>query len=205
MRQDSGMESAKFITVAPRTNATETIAVLVRRAVTYLAVDRQAALRCLNDATALLGSDAHSTMAGAPELPTAYKSGGLARWQTRRTLAYIEDNLGSKLGVGDLSGLVSLSKSHFSRAFRQSLARPPMSYVSLRRVERAKVLMATTNEQLTAIALACGFGDQSHMNRAFRRIVGVSPGVWRRTNGNEGLSAGRPFNQIAAANLGDFR
>jgi transcriptional regulator GlxA family with amidase domain len=76
--------------------------------------------------------------------------------------------------------LVALSKSHFSRAFQQSLGTPPMAYVAKRRVERAKLMMTSTRDRLTDIALACGFADQSHLNRSFRRIVGMSPGIWRR-------------------------
>jgi len=57
-----------------------------------------------------------------------------------------------------------------------------MEYVAKRRVERAKLMMISTGEQLTYIALACGFADQSHLNRSFRRMVGVSPGTWRRTS-----------------------
>jgi hypothetical protein len=55
-----------------------------------------------------------------------------------------------------------------------------MTYVAVRRVERAKLMMASTGQRLTDIASACGFADQSHLNRYFRRIVGVSPGLWRR-------------------------
>jgi AraC-like DNA-binding protein len=41
-------------------------------------------------------------------------------------------------------------------------------------------MMTSTRERLTDIALACGFADQSHLNRHFRRVVGTSPGLWRR-------------------------
>jgi AraC family transcriptional regulator len=57
-----------------------------------------------------------------------------------------------------------------------------MAYVAARRVERAKLMMTSTRERLTDIALACGFSDQSHLTRSFRRVVGMSPGRWRRTS-----------------------
>jgi AraC-like DNA-binding protein len=41
-------------------------------------------------------------------------------------------------------------------------------------------MMRSTQEQLSDIALACGFADQSHLTRSFHRCVGMSPGVWRR-------------------------
>ena len=160
----------------------ERIGRLVRRAMNFLESDRQAAWRCLSDASALLDPLAEDSTAGDAVQSGRFQPGGLARWQARRAVAYIEAHLESKLDVGGLAELVSFSKSHFSRAFKRSLGYPPMAYVMARRVERAKVLMTSTRQQLTEIALICGFADQSHLNRSFRRVIGVSPGRWRRTN-----------------------
>jgi transcriptional regulator GlxA family with amidase domain len=157
----------------------ERLGYLVRCAMEFMDSDLHAARRCLHDASTLLRPS--SQEAGKAPLPTGFQSGGLARWQVRRTLAHIEANLASKMETRGLADVVSFSKSHFSRAFKRSLGVPPMAYVLARRVERAKLMMSTTREQLTDIALACGFADQSHLNRAFRRTVGMSPGLWRRT------------------------
>jgi AraC family transcriptional regulator len=109
-------------------------------------------------------------------------SGGLTPWQAKRALEHIEINLGSKLEVHDLAQMIGRSVTHFAKAFTRSFGLPPMKYVATRRIERAKVMMASTSEQLSQIALACGFTDQSHLTRCFHRIVGTSPGRWRRTN-----------------------
>jgi len=172
-------------------SASERIGRLVQRAMLFLESDRQIARRCLNDASALLGSagEASSVSVSVPGGP--FRPGGLARWQARRAVAHIEANLESKLEVRGLAGLVSFSKSHFSRAFKRTLGLPPMAYVMVRRVERAKVLMTSTGQQLTEIALICGFADQSHLNRSFRRLIGVSPGRWRRINVERTQSASR--------------
>jgi len=174
--------------------AADKVALLVRRAMKCLESDRQAALRCLCDVSALLGAGGPDTGSSPFEVLSGFRPGGLARWQARRALAYIEENLGSKIAICELAALVSFSKSHFSRAFKRSLGLSPMAYVTRRRVERAKVMMISTDGQLTEIALACGFADQSHLNRSFRRAVGVSPGVWRRTtaefDGGAGIGAG---------------
>jgi AraC family transcriptional regulator len=130
-------------------------------------------------------------------LQNVLRPGGLATWQTRRALAYIEATLGSKLAIGDIADLVALSEGHFRRAFKHSLGSSPMTYVAMRRVERAKVLMASTREGLTDIALACGFADQSHFNRSFRRIVGMSPGLWRRNRAIQ--NPARPHSESAVA------
>jgi AraC family transcriptional regulator len=170
--------TARPVTLA----AADKAAILVRRAMHCIESDRQVALRCLNDVATLLGAGAHDLAACAPALPSAFQPGGLARWQARRVLGHIEQYLGSKLDTRELAALVSFSKSHFSRAFKRSFSISPMAYVCMRRVERAKVMMTSTREQLSEIALACGFADQPHLNRSFRRMLGMSPGTWRRTN-----------------------
>jgi AraC family transcriptional regulator len=166
----------------PAASISERLGRLVRRAMMFLESDRRAAWRCLNDASALLGQLTEDWPASDPVPSGTFQPGGLARWQARRAVTYIEAHLESKLDVHALAALVSFSKSHFSRAFRRSLGLPPMAYVMTRRVEKARVLMTSTRQQLTEIALICGFADQSHLNRSFRRIIGVSPGKWRRTN-----------------------
>lgn len=168
----------------------ERITHLMRRAIVALESDCQAARRCLNEAVALLAPQRADPTADDPLARGVFESGGLARWQARRAVAYIDDHLESRLDVPLLAKLVSFSKSHFSRAFKQSLGLPPMAYVKLRRIERAKALMTATNQQLTAIAFICGFADQSHLNRSFRRVIGVSPGRWRRTNVHMAAKAG---------------
>jgi transcriptional regulator GlxA family with amidase domain len=160
--------------------ATDAVIGLVQRAMGYLESDRQAALRCLRDASALLGAEAREPDQGTHVLLTSPARGALAVWQLKRTIAYIEANLASRVDTSELAVLVSYSTSHFSRAFKLSLGITPMTYVAYRRVERAKLMMLSAGQRLSDIALACGFADQSHLTHWFRRIVGVTPGQWRR-------------------------
>jgi AraC family transcriptional regulator len=106
--------------------------------------------------------------------------GGLTSWQVRRLTAHIEADLAVNVRIKDLAGLIKVSSSHFSRAFKQSFADTPHRYVMRRRMERAKALMLATNASLGRIAADCGFADQPHFNRHFRRLVGEKPNAWRR-------------------------
>jgi AraC family transcriptional regulator len=153
---------------------------LVKRAMTFFDTNRAAAWRCLRDASTLLVSETDVSRGDVRASDTQFRMGGLAAWQAKRTLDYIEANLAAKVGLGEMADAVTLSKSHFSRAFKCSLGSSPMAFVVARRVERAKLMMTSSRERLTDIALACGFSDQSHLNRHFRRVVGTSPGLWRR-------------------------
>ena len=53
-------------------------------------------------------------------------------------------------------------------------------FVTRHRITRAKQMLLLTEDPIAEIALACGFADQSHLTRLFRRTVGRPPGVWRR-------------------------
>jgi AraC-like DNA-binding protein len=162
----------------PRTS--QRIGNLIRQAIALLENDHEAARRCLIDVWGLLASESSHLQPSTELVHQIFSPGGLARWQAKRALAYIEANLGSKISTRELADLVAFSKSHFSRAFKRSLGATPMAYVANRRVERAKVMMTSTREPLSEIALACGFADQSHLTRSFRRCVGMSPAIWRR-------------------------
>ena len=144
--------------------------------------------RASPDAT-LRGGNFEAIRSNDPRLDSMFRRGGLAAWQARRAVEYIEGHLGLKMEVRDVADLVALSPSHFSRAFKQSLGSSPIAYVASRRVERAKLMLTSTRERLTHIALACGFADQSHFTRSFRRVVGTSPGLWRRTLINEPINS----------------
>ena len=155
---------------------------LLKRAMTLLDTDRQVARHCLTEALALLGAQLEEPDPQVALDRYSWRPGGLPKWQARRAIEYIDANLGSKLQTARIARAVSLSPSHFSRAFRRAMACPPMAYVTVRRVELAKLMMKSTADRLANIAIACGFSDQSHFTKSFRRRVGVSPSTWRRRN-----------------------
>lgn len=106
--------------------------------------------------------------------------GGLAPWQIRRVIAYVDQHLADSIDTQALANLARLSKCHFTRAFRRSLQEPPHRYVMRRRIEHACALMLTSNAPLSHVAAECGLADQAHFSRLFRQLLGVSPGAWRR-------------------------
>ncbi len=106
--------------------------------------------------------------------------GGLAAWQERRAKDLLAANVSGDVGLGELAAACGLSVSHFSRAFRASAGLAPHQWLLRHRVEAAKALMRDPRLPLAEVALACGFADQSHFTRVFSRLVGASPGSWRR-------------------------
>lgn len=156
------------------------IAKLIRRAATY-GVESDVANECIARAVTVLRAASATSGEAAPRAPTNQWHGGLSPRHLERVLTYIHANMESQVRAGDLPGVVKMSASHLSRAFKISVGVSPSTYLAAKRVERACEMMTLSDEPLSNIALACGLSDQSHFCRIFRRFVGVSPGVWRHT------------------------
>lgn len=109
--------------------------------------------------------------------------GGLAPWQERRAKELLDAHLDGGITLNALAQACGLSTRHFTRAFHQSTGFAPYQWLQYQRIEKAKRLLEKPTASLSAIALECGYSDQSHFTRAFSRIVGVTPGVWQRING----------------------
>ena len=92
----------------------------------------------------------------------------------------IRENLDRNIHLSDMARECGLSVSHFTRAFRKSFGMSPYRWLLERRIDRSKALLAASDLPIADIALRSGFSDQAALTRAFGRIVGESPGRWRR-------------------------
>ncbi|MEW6734220.1 MAG: helix-turn-helix domain-containing protein, partial [Acidobacteriota bacterium] len=68
-----------------------------------------------------------------------------------------------------------LNCCYLIRAFRNEVGIPPYVYLTQVRIEKAKKLLAK-GAPIAEVAVAVGFADQSHLNRFFKRIIGITPG-----------------------------
>ena len=179
LRDSADYCSNEFTENTDRNGHHKTLAALLENALRHLAVDHAAAKRYIEEAAAVLSGqiDRHCPdIAAQPNIAR----GGLAPWQIKQLRAYIAENLPLPIALEDLAAICRLSVSHFSRAFKASLGETPHSYIMRQRIEEAKRLMLVSDEPLSQVALACGFADQSHFCRSFRRAEGGSPNLWRR-------------------------
>lgn len=108
--------------------------------------------------------------------------GGLAPWQKQKIDLYLRTHLKHPGRVDKLAEQVSLSVSHFCRAFKTTFGHTPHIYIIRLRLELAQKLMLTTDEPLSQIAITCGLADQAHLTKLFRRWLNESPSAWRRRN-----------------------
>jgi AraC-like DNA-binding protein len=90
----------------------------------------------------------------------------------------MEAHLAEDLELADLAGVAGLSRSHFIRSFQRETGLTPHAFLTDRRFRAAKRLLER-GEAPGEVATACGFFDQSHLNRIFKARMGVTPGVYR--------------------------
>ncbi|MEM8956364.1 MAG: AraC family transcriptional regulator [Pseudomonadota bacterium] len=108
------------------------------------------------------------------------KPGELSPQRKRAITEFIEANLASALDLSVMSDELGMTPCLFARQFKKSFGQPPYAYVMARRIARAERLLARTDLAIKQIAAICGFSDQAHMTRLFRRCHGVPPAQYRR-------------------------
>jgi AraC-like DNA-binding protein len=110
------------------------------------------------------------------------KSAPLTQWQVRKIRNFIDANLQSRVSVEELADVVGFSRCYFSRSFRLSFSCSPAAFVLKLRIQRVQELILCVDLPLVLLATTCGFRDQAHLSRAFKRVTGVPPSIWRRMN-----------------------
>jgi len=106
---------------------------------------------------------------------TPIPRGGLGQYRLNKVLGYIEAEMENSLSVAALASVADLSLQHFSVAFLASTGLRPHRFVLNCRIERAKLLLLTTDMSIAEISLAVGFANQSHFAERFRQTAGMTP------------------------------
>jgi AraC family transcriptional regulator len=97
--------------------------------------------------------------------------------KARRVIDYVETNLASNLRLAELSAVAGISRSHFARAFRNTVGMAPHTFVLQRRLTRAIELVKRRTLSLREVADQCGFADQAHLTRAYKAAFGHPPSL----------------------------
>lgn len=93
----------------------------------------------------------------------------------------------------EMARAAGMSPRAFERSFQREYGLPPQQYLKRLRVQTACRMLVDTRESIAAIALRCGFADQSHLTREFRRVTGNTPGAYREKYGAGNLPSAAAF------------
>jgi len=110
---------------------------------------------------------------------SAIRHTGLSRGDLATIYDVVEAKLGARICLDTLAASVNLSLFHFARAFKASVGMAPYEFVTSRRMDRARLLLQSTNASVEWIACEVSFGNLSHFRRIFRSHVGDTPAAYR--------------------------
>lgn len=105
-------------------------------------------------------------------------------------VAFVMDHYAERISIRGLAEMMRLSLSQFDRKFKELFQMTPSDYIHRVRVNAARRLLERSNDSIGVIAVDCGFYDQSHFTKRFKRLVGLSPSVYRRQYGRKGAAGG---------------
>jgi AraC family transcriptional regulator len=115
----------------------------------------------------------------APAL-SKHPASGLGQIQAKRVLEYVDANILTDLRLDELADVTGLSASQFGRAFKASMGMSPHRWVVERRVQLAQRFMRDQGKPISIAANLAGFANQGHFTKAFRTVIGTTPGSWLR-------------------------
>lgn len=97
-----------------------------------------------------------------------------------QAIRYMNRHLFEPIGVQEVADSVSLSASHFSRQFKARTGYSPYEYIVLRRIDKAKYMLSSTELSVKEIAYATGYNSEENFIHSFRKNVGIAPGLFRK-------------------------
>jgi AraC-like DNA-binding protein len=104
------------------------------------------------------------------------------RQPSRSSLVGVRDYLvahaAENVSLHALARFANLNPFHLNHAFTEQFGMPPHAFQVQVRVHQAKRLLRA-GCSIAQTAMTCGFVDQSHLNRQFKRLIGISPGQFR--------------------------
>ena len=95
-----------------------------------------------------------------------------------RVRDFLEAHYADEIDLASLAALAGLTRCHLVRIFKRAFRLTPHAYLTDCRVRVARRMLAT-GAAPAEVAAACGFFDQSHLTRVFKRRTGVPPGAFR--------------------------
>ena len=106
-------------------------------------------------------------------------SGKLSQHKLKLVDEYIQVHIEREIGLNDLAAVAGLSQFHFSRVFKETVGVSPNQYVNRCRIEKAKQMLHQRQIKIGRVATACGYRNLSYFVRQFRKVTGVTPGVYQ--------------------------
>jgi AraC-like DNA-binding protein len=102
------------------------------------------------------------------------------RFEIDRAIAYMNSHLSEKITLEDLAGQVNLSTGHFSKIFKSVTGETPIEFLNTIRLQKARHLLINNTDNITEIALKCGFRSSAYFSTCFIEKYRMTPSSFRQ-------------------------
>ena len=109
-----------------------------------------------------------------------------------RSLRLMLEHCDEPIGVQDLARAAAMSLRGFHQAFLEHVGRPPGHELQRFRIDRAKKLLAESQQKMEVIGAMCGYRSSNSFWFAFKQATGLSPKEFRNTVAGQHALAGKP-------------
>lgn len=99
-----------------------------------------------------------------------------------KLMKYINENYRGEISLTGAAQVLNMNSNYVSQLFKKETGITFVHYITQKRLEDAKELLATTKKPLTDIALEVGFNDTFHFIKTFKKVTGMTPGQYRMNN-----------------------
>ena len=100
------------------------------------------------------------------------------------TLRYIHENTGKDITLAELANVACVSEDHLIRVFKKEMNCTPLRYVNMKKIEKAQLLLLTTDMPIRDVAMELSLDNISYFNRVFKHHIGKTPSEYRETYNN---------------------
>jgi AraC-like DNA-binding protein len=152
------------------------LAGLIRRL--HIALEAEPNISALEQESRMLEMLSQLVVRHADDHPTPRATPREDRAVTRAR-EYLEAHYAENVSLARLARIANLSPFHLAHVFRDQVGLPPHTYLTQTRVKQAKTLLGR-GWPIAQVACEVGFADQSHLTRRFKRVVGITPGQYRK-------------------------
>jgi AraC family transcriptional regulator, arabinose operon regulatory protein len=97
-----------------------------------------------------------------------------------QSINFMLENVTKKLKLEEIASETSLSASHYSRLFLNRTGHSPIDYFIQLKIQRACRLLDNSGWMIADVSREIGFDDQFYFSRVFRKVMGMTPGKYRK-------------------------
>jgi transcriptional regulator GlxA family with amidase domain len=103
----------------------------------------------------------------------------------KKAQLFIENNVGGKVSVDQLSDMFSISRRNFERRFKKATSNTPVEYLQRVKIEAAKKSLESSRENINEVMYSVGYSDSKAFRTMFKKITGLSPVGYRNKYNRE--------------------